>query len=801
MDDRPVTPCIGALERCPLLLDWYFDAGGSKFAHPGVRASILVCGLSREAPHHPCPVSPMALPPKMVLFILAAMVATALPLGAQVPEAWFEQGKAAFESGRYDQALAALDHIPRKHVLYPEAQYYLARIYLTPDRRDVGKAKKAIKEALKASDETVRYLEVDLWIKQFHRSSLLPSYQFIRRKKLAEKILDLDPENAVAHFVLGVMHYENFDARHDAVAFAQISRMRALPSEEDRGINGASSILDADLVRTDSGGVVTFVDHEFSGREIPATGSRKQALEDYTAAVAHLRRAIATDPSWEAAYTCLMRLYIRRGALTAARDVLRGMQKYLPDRERTWLYLGYVAHRMGNEPEAREAFDRALERMRPQDRVAFEDVGVFLSEDARRSYESDTLGGISAFWNWRDPRYLTPENERLLEHYSRLVYADLRFGEMEEDLRGWRPEPGQVIERYGEPPGEARFNSATDRYALFHYGDLQFRFMDLVKAGRYYFYSPSATAFQGPTSKTRERENDYAITGPETFRKYPERYAYEPPDVRVRLPFLTSQFKGEAGRTDLVVSYGIPLADASDPDAVLVNLRTGVFLLTEGSAPVTASHITLSNEPESPPRDFASASLWTGVHEVRVAPGPYAMSVEFEAGLRKKRVGFERSTVNVRDFRATGFSLSDVLLAYHVEETVDTSAVEGGFRRDGLLIEPAPWGVFGLEAPVYLYFEMYNLSFDTDASTRFAVEAVLVEGEDDEDLEKLIRRAFQRREGVSVRFEGSGSKGEQGQYLMLDVHRESPGTYVLAVRVTDRVSGKTLEAHRSLVLE
>lgn len=72
-----------------------------------------------------------------------------------------------------------------------------------------------------------------------------------------------------------------------------------------------------------------------------------------------------------------------------------------------------------------------------------------------------------------------------------------------------------------------------------------------------------------------------------------------------------------------------------------------------------------------------------------------------------------------------------------------------------------------------------------------------------EGLAKLICRAFGRKpgEGVSARYDGSGDQTDEGQYLLLDVSEESPGTYVLAVRVTDQVTGEEVQAQRRVILE
>jgi hypothetical protein len=80
---------------------------------------------------------------------------------------------------------------------------------------------------------------------------------------------------------------------------------------------------------------------------------------------------------------------------------------------------------------------------------------------------------------------------------------------------------------------------------------------------------------------------------------------------------------------------------------------------------------------------------------------------------------------------------------------------------------------------------------------------VLVEKREVQGLRRLIQRAFGGREqvGVAAGFEGSGTTPDDGQYLVLDTVNQTPGMYVLAVRVTDTLSGQTAEVQRDVILE
>jgi len=146
--------------------------------------------------------------------------------------------------------------------------------------------------------------------------------------------------------------------------------------------------------------------------------------------------------------------------------------------------------------------------------------------------------------------------------------------------------------------------------------------------------------------------------------------------------------------------------------------------------------------------------------------------------------------------------MSDLMLAYSVVDTeYQSSPGQGEILRNEYIIRPAPWGVFPIERPLYFYFETYNLRADADARAQYRIEAVLVE-EQEGGLDGLIRRAFGRREdGVSLSFDETADQADIGRYLILNVGDQEPGTYVLAVRVTDLVREETVEKSRTIILE
>ena len=68
---------------------------------------------------------------------------------------------------------------------------------------------------------------------------------------------------------------------------------------------------------------------------------------------------------------------------------------------------------------------------------------------------------IYTFWKERDPLNLTHYNERLLEHYTRVAYSNLRFSVPKLNVTGWKTDRGTVIIRYGIPQDVIRIRPAV----------------------------------------------------------------------------------------------------------------------------------------------------------------------------------------------------------------------------------------------------------------------------------------------------------------------------------------------------
>jgi GWxTD domain-containing protein len=784
---------------------------------------------------------------------LALGCAVSVPALAQESDL-MSDGILAFRQDRYDDAVQAFERVVEMDPQNAEAHFLLARLYFETPLRDVKRAGQELDVALEIDPENVQYLVARLeQLRVEANNFFVEKIRESKRLQLAQKILTLDSLNAFAHEELGIMNIRDFWRYRNAIAIPRLAFVnpdyeRAFPQAQEFDAGdfepGSSPGAPAEFnpfnpIRpySDFDAAQFNYDDEFNIETIasqgfPVQGLRKRADRAYVRAVAHLETSLSSDPRRRSVYENLIRIYALRDEPLKALELLYRMFQYFPEDSFLWENLGYSHYRSGNLSAAAVSFKRALELMPEEEQYVFENLEYILPNDERRRYEDDRSAYASRFWTSKDPRYLTPYNERKLEHYARIVYADLLYSAPDVDKRGWETDRGRILIRYGLPDADVtltptgstndRFVISTavlgtmdvtdfsadlveesNRYNIWEYGNFRFVFEDPFNNGRFRFYSPPADAISnGRVSQAWI--NDYEIRSKETFRKYPDQYEYTPPGRQVDIPFLVSSFRGAEGDVaDVYVQYGIPVTEYdTDTDLIEITANVGTFLVNDQRDLVVERRKTLYGLSTRQIVGFDDLNLWVSSELVSSPGGKHDVSMEFETSTGGT-VAVQRREVTIPDFSLDRLRLSDVMLAYHVEETPDGQPLGGAdIVRNSLSILPAPWSVFNHRQPIYLYFEVYGLRQGADERTDFEVEARLSPKEDRKGLAGIVKGIFGGGDkGVSVTTPVSGVTPDDYQYLILDASNQEPGLYTLEVHVRDNLTGKSVDRSTDLFLE
>ncbi len=234
---------------------------------------------------------------------------------------------------------------------------------------------------------------------------------------------------------------------------------------------------------------------------------------------------------------------------------------------------------------------------------------------------------------------------------------------------------------------------------------------------------------------------------------------------------------------------------------VEITANTGMFLISQDRDMLVERRRTIYGLPTVQIVDFEEAHLWVDTQQMQAPPGHHDVSVEFETA-SGATVAVQRRAVTVPDFSQDRLAISDIMLAYRVEESPDGKPLGASeIVRNGLSILPAPWSVYATDQPIYLYFETYNLEPDQTGKTDYDVEILLVPKERARGIAKLFKGLLGGEKGVSVTYQGSGTLRSEGLYQILDASDQEMGLYTLILRLRDNVAKRTVEEEQDLFLE
>lgn len=794
---------------------------------------------------------------------------------AQSADSGMEEGRSAFQEGSYEKAEQVLLDITESDPDRAEAHYLLVRLYTETPLSDPDKAEDALDEAIRIEPENPDYLVARLLqLRKKPRTLLQERIREQRRIALAKKILAIDSTNAFAHEELGTLFIRDFWRYRNALMFPSMSfsgnlyrgsnamalgdppSFQGAPLQEeletDETFNDTEALPQqmAPAFAADPGNVFLadrFDVDQLEEQGVPVLDLSGRAQYAYEHAITHLEGALESDPLRHSVYRQLMKIYALKGEYAAAREMLDDMYASFPEDPSTWLYLG-LAQAYGSDPQgAASSFETALQYMDSEEKTVFETLSLLLLPQEEEFYEEDPVTYASRFWTSKDPRYLTPWNERKIEHYARLVYADLLYGSEALELRGWDTERGHILVRYGPPERDVVIvpsstsgvkglgNAPTSRmeprsgsreqiratdmgfnprtfhlggdfdmlaeantFNIWDYGDFRFVFEDPFRNGEYRLYSPQASDMSAGVPAWL---NDYSIIAKETIARTPELYEYEAPGRRVDIPFVASAFKGSGQDADIYVSYGIPISENGvRQETIDIAARIGAFLVGEHRNILAERRQTIYGLRGDRIRSFDEAHLWVGGQVMAAPPGKHEVSMEFET-VSGGTIAVQRRAIEVPDFTEDELQVSDLMLAYSIEDASPDNVESATVQRGEFSIISAPWNVFSHRQPIYLFFEIYRLTRTEDGETQYEMEARLAPRNNARGIARVVRNILGTSGGVSVSVPGSGSLPDETNYLILDAANQEPGLYTLTLRVRDLVGGKSVERTIDLFLE
>ena len=125
---------------------------------------------------------------------------------------------------------------------------------------------------------------------------------------------------------------------------------------------------------------------------------------------------------------------------------------------------GYVLHLIGDFVESEEAFLAAIASMPDEEREFWTTPGYLFTRDRRNDFRredpDDQSRNWELFWRFSDPLFLFEGNDRLTEHFARLVEARNQRDAGSPQAMEWEDDLEETLLRYGRTVGWSRVRGA-----------------------------------------------------------------------------------------------------------------------------------------------------------------------------------------------------------------------------------------------------------------------------------------------------------------------------------------------------
>lgn len=616
-----------------------------------------------------------------------------------------------------DHSIEALEDLADDHPGYAPAYHQLALLYMSKKTiRDRQWAEKALVRAMRLDPDNVDYQTTWgdlLWAQGFWYNSA----------RHYEEVLAQHPESARASYGVGRRDLREYLAYRDRIGAGAGGDLQWLPEAK--------------------------VTHD-------------RALE-------HLSRAVELDSTLRKAYVDLGRLHLEAGRPKKLVEVAEQLRERYPNDTDALLFTALGYQQAGEETKAAEVYEKALAGMEPDERAIMESVELIASDEEASAigpWEEWTLPGgdltesheRSRFWRKQDPLYLTEANERRLEHYGRVAYANLAFSRPDDGIPGWKTDMGRATIKFGRPVGRqasyTREQWIYEGFSLGFQGDgldgwsfytaslhrdegqmfaalnramQQPPFTGVWRPGRgYTLRNPAIShAYRSEELRRLRRSSENLQSSPrEVFEDTPPRFVDPYEEHKYLLPHQIARFRRDDDLL-LEVAYAMPAPKvARDTATGAVQLEEGVFVFDDRWDEV-GRRIEEVRELAAPAAADSGRSYYVRHFAARVKPSARRVVLE-TLDMGSKSIGVARMDRELLEGDTT-LVLSDLLLASEIRPLKPFPEA-----RDDLDIQANPLRIYDKNEPILLYFETYNLQRDALGRTRYEVSYEIGWPDDDE---------------------------------------------------------------------
>jgi len=479
---------------------------------------------------------------------------------------------------------------------------------------------------------------------------------------------------------------------------------------------------------------------------------------------------------------------------------------------------------------AQDLFEQYIQTLPEKEQALFLGMTYVASAKELKIYEdfssSEKDEILRRFWLRTDPSPLTTVNERLVEHYRRVAYARIHFGQ---DRFPW-DDRGEVYVRFGAPDHISRSNDlqlemdrevqdARDhfvrrkrlalqvtpgqpifpvprntRWAYWVYthleGGTEFTFVSRFFNDRYEFAPIPDGLGVGLTADLLAYQGQVVLN--DLVSRAPWVYEADFSQLPIDFFYYPAAFRGKDGQTRLEIYYGLP---ASEMARLPVNEHTERVLLDRGVALFDSLWIEQHRVQDQltfhmpSQQQILDNAFIPGVMTFEVKPGLNYLALQVRDVVSGKSQVYQQA-LTVSDFSdTTQIMMSDIELAFWIAPTKS----EGEFDKKGLRVVPMASKAFHVDQTAFVFFEVYNLKKDKFGQTQYRVEYEFQSQEKGIAPVRALRglgrmlKLRERSKEVTISYEQTGRSSEDVAYVELDLRDVEPGGQKVRIEVTDLV--------------
>ena len=447
---------------------------------------------------------------------------------------------------------------------------------------------------------------------------------------------------------------------------------------------------------------------------------------------------------------------------------------------------------------------------------------------------------LHAFWLRRNPLPSLPYNARLIEHYRRINYAEREFTVSHFHHRGYKEnesyefhfpawysenyrynDMGLIYIRYGAPddrifvqgrdPGDlaAQFagSFAPNMSWLYQsredHPQMVFHFTIPKTAPPGYWVlvpgfdvkeiwdalSTWSISRMGDYMMDRVADVDYALQT--------DRHTWPREIIPLEMDLLVDQYKKNDEQETIELSIGIPegILLSGEKSDNAIELETACTIVNGEMIPAIEKrrfHTIRINDDSQFVKDLFLTQFTFDLHRTPVNITLHARIPE-QNKLNGRRFLHDLN-IPVRN----RLSLSTLKPAFDISRTDR----DGKTTRDIFKIIPNPTRTFPHNDPVYIYYEIYDLAFNTEGKTDYTVRFTL-QKTGKRGLAKRIFGVFSSGKSyqVSVESNQTGDRRDVSDYIIFDMSNVKRGEYELSLYVTDHIMDETAVADRTIFLK